>query len=374
MVRIPADEPWNLVSVEDDYSNTNRLRGCEPENSESGVNNQRSTVHRLSSSSNNGPLDCAHLCSSNRGYPSSVHRLGSPSPPEPWSRHPAIQSSALFTNWNAQTSCYQDGISGISSWPPSGRADACLLSGPVVPEPAGYQWKSNNIPSAERWYDFQPGIESQNEAQLGFNGTAEVAGSSYRTPLSDFNRSSFTNDVRAINRTGCHTSDNLAHSFSHTVENRLTHHHNALDEEHHQEVSTDHLLGISLGCHHRHRVSAHATENPVHPRSSSPKAPLVATSSTVSSIPACAPGPVAESWKCSVCGRVLATKGTKNRNRNKRRHHCPGTGPKYPCAMCAKVFNRDDTRLLHLRKQHPETNVEPPQPRKRKHCKEGRKT
>ena len=367
MVPIAADEPWSPVSVEDDYLNTSCLLGCAPENSESSVYDQRPTVHRPSSSFNNGPLDCAHLYSSNRCYPSSVHGLGCPFPPEPWSRHPAIQSStALFTNRNAQTSYYQDGISGMSSWPPSGRADACLLSGPAVTEPAGHQWKSNNIPSAERWYDFQPGIESQNEPLSGFNGSAKVSESSYGTPLSDLDRSSFTNDVCAIYRTGYHTSDNLASSLYHTVENGLTHHQNALDEEHHQEISTEHLSGISLGCHHRHRVSAHARESPAHPRSSPPKEPMLATSSTFSSIPACAPGPVAESWKCSVCGRVLATKGTKNRNRNKRRHHCPGTGPKYPCDICAKVFNRDDTRLLHLRKQHPEINVEPPQPRKRK--------
>ena len=324
-------------------------------------------MHRPSPGFNYGPLGCSHLYSSNRGYSSSVYDMGSSSPPEPWSWHPAIQSStALLTNWKTQSLCHQDGMSSISTWPPSKRADPSLFPSPVVTEPAAHQWKSKDNSLTERWLDFPIGIEPQTEARLGFNGTTIGAGDSYETPLFGFEQSSFTNDVRAINRTGCYTNDNMASTFSHTFEDRLTHHQNAIDEEHNQESSTDHLLGVSPECHHGHPVSAHATNYPVRPRSSSPKDPRLANSSTSSSTPASTLDPVAEIWKCSVCGRILATKGTKNLNRNKRRHHCPGTGPEYPCDMCAKVFKRDDTRLLHLRKKHPETNVEPPQPRKRK--------
>ena len=367
MARVPADDPWKTRPLEDNYSNTNRLRGYELQDSESGTHSHRATVHRSSSGFNNDPLGCAHLYTSNRGYSSSVYNLDSSSLPEPWSWHPAIESStAPLINWSTQSPYLQDGMSGMSSWPPSSRADPFFFAGPVVTELAGHQWKSDNTRPAERCYDFRLSIEPQNEARLGFNKTTKGARDSYGTPLFNSDESSFTNDVRTTNRAGCHTSDNLANTFTHTFEDRSTHHQNAIDEEHHQEVSTDHLLGISPGCHHGHRVSAHATNYPVCPRSSSPKDPWLANSSTSSSTPASALDPVAEIWKCSVCGRVLATKGTKNLNRNKRRHHCPGTGPKYPCDICAKVFNRDDTRLLHLRKQHPETNVEPPQPRKRK--------
>ena len=367
MARVPADDPWKPGLLEDHYSNTNCIRGYEPEDSDSGVHFHRATVHRPSSGFNYAPLGCSHLYSSDRGYSSSVYDMDSSSPPEPCSWHPAIQSStAVFTNWNTQSPYHQDGLSSISSWPPSSRADPFLFPGPVVTEPAGRQWKSYNTPPAERWYEIRRRIEPQNEAQLGFNGTTKGAGDSYGTPLLDLDKSSFTNDVRAINRTGCHTSDNMASTFSHTLEDRLTHHQNAIDEEHNQESSTDHLFGVSPGCHQGHRVSAHATNCAVGPRSSSPKNPWLANSSTSSSTPPSTLDPVAEIWKCSECGRVLATKGTKNLNRNKRRHHCPGTGPEYPCDICAKVFKRDDTRLLHIRKQHPETNVEPPQPRKRK--------
>ena len=76
--------------------------------------------------------------------------------------------------------------------------------------------------------------------------------------------------------------------------------------------------------------------------------------------------PNEESWKCDNCGRLIATKGTKNRDRNKRRHRCPGTDPKYHCEVCPKSFHRGDTRLLHLRKWHPEIYNEPPRPRARK--------
>ena len=364
MAFFPADDSWKLESSEENCSNTNGIREHEPENSESGVRFHGVTVHRPSSGFNYGPLDCSHLYSSNRGYSSSVYDMGSSSPPEPWSWQPAIQSStAPLTNWNTQSPYHQDGMSGIFTWPPSSRADPSLFPRPVVTEPAGYQWKSNNNPPTERWLDFPIGIEPHTEARLGFNGTTKGTGDSYETLLFGFEESS---SVPAINRTGCHTSDNWATTSSHTFEDRLTHQQNAIDEGHRQELSTDHLLGVSPECHHGHRVSAHATNYLVRPRSSSPNDPWLANSSTSSSTSPSTLDPVAEIWRCSECGRVLATKGTKNLNRNKRRHHCPGTGPEYPCNICAKVFKRDDTRLLHLRKKHPETNVEPPQPRKRK--------
>ena len=266
MVHIPADDPWNPGPVEDNYLNTNCLRGNEQEDSKSGVHNHRVAVHRPSPGFNDGSLGCSHLYSSKRGYSSSVYNLGSSFPPEPWSWQPAIQpSTARLTNWNTQSPYHNDGMSGTSSWPPSNKADPFVLPGPCVTEPAGHQWKPNNTPPAERRYDIRRCIEPQDDARLWFNGTAKVAGNSYGTPLFDLDRSSFTNDVRAINRTGCHTSDNLANNLSHTIEDRLTHHQSAINEEYHQEVATDHLLGISLGCHHGHRVSAHATENPKAP-------------------------------------------------------------------------------------------------------------
>ena len=364
MAYIPADDPCNPGLVDDNYVNTDYLCGYELEPSKSGVYYHRSKLHRPSAGFDNVPLGCAHLHSSNGGYSSAIRNLDSPSPNRSWSLHPAIQSStAFFTDSNTQSPYYQDGMNGISSWSPSGRADPFLFSGAIVTEPARHQWKSINAPPAEQCFDFRLGIEPQNEARLGFNGTTKDDEDSYTTPLFDLDKSSFTNDVCAVNRIGCCTSNNLANSFT---EDRPTQHQSAINEEDHREVSVDDLSDMFPGCHRGHRASAHFKKSPVRPRSSSPKDPWLATSSTSSSTPGSTIGPVDEIWKCSACGRVLATKGTKNRNRNKRRHHCPGTGPKYPCHICPKVLKRDDTLLLHLRKQHPETNVEPPQPRKRK--------
>ena len=367
MAYIPADDLCNPGLVEDSHLDMNFLCGYEPEHSKSGLYYHRGKVHGPSSGFNNSPLGCAHLYSPNGGYSSSVHKLDSDSPNESWPLIPAIKSStALLTNWNTQSPYHQDGMSSVSTWPPPKRADPSLFPSPVVTEPAGHQWKSNNNPPTERWLDFPVGIEPQIEARLELNGTAIDDEDSYTTPLFDLDKSSFTNDMRAVTRTGRYTSDNLAINLSHTVEDRLTQHQSAISKEGHQEVPVDHLLNIYPGYHHGHRVSAHSKKYPVRPKSSSPKDPWLATSSTSSSTPASAIGPVDEKWTCSVCGRVLATKGTKNLNRNKRRHHCPGTGPEYPCDICTKVFKRDDTRLLHIRKQHPETNVEPPQLRKRR--------
>ena len=361
MTRVPGDDPWRPEPLEDSFSNTQR--GYEPEDSEFGAHYHRATVHRSSSGFNNGPLGCAHLFYSDRGYSSSIYDLDSPSPTEFWSSHSANQSStALLTNSNTQFLSYQDGTSGISSWSPSGRADHVRYSGAAATEPAGHHWKSNNQPPAEQRFDFRS--QAQSEVRLEFNGTTKGDEKSYATPQVDFNKASFTNDVHAGNCTGCHTSERLANTFSLTPDDRLTQHQSAIDEEICQTISVDRVSGILPECLQGHSVSAHATEYSGNPRSSSPKDPWPATSSISWSFPASTLGPVAESWTCSICGRVLATKGTKNRNRNKRRHHCPGTGPKYPCDICDKVFNRDDTRLLHLRKQHPETNLEPPRKRK----------
>ncbi len=113
-------------------------------------------------------------------------------------------------------------------------------------------------------------------------------------------------------------------------------------------------------------IRARSASDPSSPSRLSPQdSPPPSSSSLLSKSVSNTP-PDEESWKCDNCGRLLTTKGTKNRNRNKRRHRCPGTGPKYPCAVCPKSFNRGDTRLLHLRKLHPEIHIEPPRLRKRK--------
>ena len=365
MACIPADDPCNSGGMDYSYVNTNFLCGYEPEHSQSGVHAGRNRAHGPSSCFNNIPFGCAQLhSSSNVGYSPSIHTLDSDSSNEPWYLHPAVEdSTALLTKSNTQSTYYQDGT-GTSSWPLSGRVD--LFSGAIVTEPAVPRSESKNTPPAERWSDFPLGIKPQNEARQGFNGTTKHNAGCSTTPLFDLDETSFPIDVPPVTRTGCYTSSNWVNTSSQTVEDRLTQYQNAINEGDHQEASLDRLLSTFPGCHPGYRVSAHINKHPIHPWSSSPKDTWLATSSTSSPAQASTLGPVDESWTCSACGRVLLTKGTKNRNRNKRRHHCPGTGPKYPCHKCSKVFKRDDTLLLHLRKQHPETNVEPPQPRKRK--------
>ena len=363
MAQIPADGSREPGSLEYIFSNTKC--GYELEHSESGVRYRSATVHGSSSCSNDVALDCAHLYSSSGGYSSPIHDLESPSLSGFWPLHPAHQSSiALPTDLNTQFPSYQDGMSGISSWSPSDTAKPLPFSEAIASGPAGHCWKSRNTPPPEQCFDF--GREPQNEVRTEFNGTTEGDKESCATPLVDLAKSSFTNDMRGVNCSGCHINDRLANSFSHTVEDRFTHCQSTINADTCEEVSVDHTSGILRECHQGHRVSTQATKDPVNPRSSSPKDPWPATSSISSSIPDSTLGPVAESWTCSGCGRVLATKGTKNRNRNKKRHHCPGTGPKCSCNICDKVYNRDDTLLLHRRKQHPEANVKPPQPRKRR--------
>lgn len=359
MAHVPADDPREPGPLEDNFSNAQG--GYELEHFESGVHCRGATVHGSSSCSNDVALDCAHLYSSSGGYSSSIHNMESPSLPEFWPLHPTNQSSiALPTDLNTQFPSYQD---GIPSWSPSDTANPFLFFEAIATGLAGDCWKSRNTPLPEECFNF--GRKPQNEARTELNGTTKGDKRSCATSLVDLDESSFPNDLRAVNCSGCHINDRLTNTSSHTVEDRVTHCQSTINADTCEEAPVDHLSGILPVCQ-GHRVSAQATKDPVNPSGSSPKDPWPATSSRSSSISVFTLGPVAESWTCSGCGRVLATKGTKNRNRNKKRHHCPGTGPKYSCDICAKNFNRDDTLLLHIRKQHPEANVEPPQPRKRK--------
>ena len=169
-----------------------------------------------------------------------------------------------------------------------------------------------------------------------------------------------TGDALAVNRAGCLTSDLSAEpSFYH----RRAQQQNGIQMDEYKEALMEHSSGTFPVPRHEHQLGVHSASEPTSPHNTLPRTPSMAFASTISFTSASSTPSNDDSWECEKCGRVIATKGTKNRTRNKRRHHCPGTGPKYPCSACPKSFNRGDTRLLHLRRKHPETNTEPARPR-----------
>ncbi len=165
-------------------------------------------------------------------------------------------------------------------------------------------------------------------------------------------------DALPVNRAECFTSDSPAKLYLYSAEeNQRAQTQSAIDLD-----ESDHVPFLpsltSPAWQRGKQFKVLPASEPTPTNDSSPKDASLVSPYTASS-------PSDDIWKCDNCGTVLATKGAKNRNRNKRRHRCPGTGAKYPCSICPKSFNRGDTRLLHLRKRHPETPIEPPRRRKR---------
>lgn len=231
---------------------------------------------------------------------------------------------------------------------------------------------SDNTTPPDRSFNVRLGLEQQ---PLALSQVAKTSNydAHHQDLLSYFDsflhseRKSNTSDALADSRAAFPISDDSATPYFHSFE----------DDRHEQQINTIHmgeyeetvaenLLGTSSISRHEHPLQIHPASDPTSSSMSSPKDPSLAPLSTTSPISAITIPPIDDSWECDNCGRVLATKGTKNRNRNKRRHHCPGTGPKYPCPICPKSFSRGDTRLLHLRKWHPDIQKESPRPRKRK--------
>ena len=169
-----------------------------------------------------------------------------------------------------------------------------------------------------------------------------------------------TSDALAVNRAGCLISDPSAEPFFY---HRRAQQQNGVQMDEYKEALVEHSSRTFLVPRNEHQLGVHSASEPTSPHNALPRNPSMASASTISFISASSPLSNDNSWECEKCGTIIATKGTKNRTRNKRRHHCPGTGPKYHCSACPKSFNRGDTRLLHLRRKHPETNTEPARPR-----------
>ena len=172
-----------------------------------------------------------------------------------------------------------------------------------------------------------------------------------------------TSDALAVNRAGCYTSDHMAEPYLYSFENHQSvQQPNGAQMDECEAALVKHRSSTLPERQRGHQFRVCPINDPSSPM---PNDPTMASASTDLPTSTSATSPRDDSWKCDKCGTVLKTKGSRNLTRNKRRHHCPGTGPKYPCPRCQKSFNRGDSRLLHLRKWHPETQVDSPRPRKR---------
>ena len=220
----------------------------------------------------------------------------------------------------------------------------------------GHQWESDNTVPPDRCCNVREALEQRTE-ELSNSTDANRDDSLNISLLSGLQRSFSPCHALAVNRALWSTSDTSGKPYYHSTD----HHHCAQQQfaiymEDHEEGFLGLTLDTSPVWGHERQLEV---DSPICPgilstgdsSLTSPSPCLLTSASPI----------LALDWTCEKCGTILATKGVKNRNRNKRRHRCRGTGPE-----CSKSYSRGDTRLLHLRKCHPECHVNPPQPRKRK--------
>ena len=204
--------------------------------------------------------------------------------------------------------------------------------------------------------------QPQTSLPIEETGTDDAQDTATLLSLAEFPSHGHTSDAFAITCAGCSTSETDVH-YSYSFENhQLPQKQIANHMNDYVETIVNLAPKTSAPFQHGQRAEVNAASTPTYLSDPSPRdssyasQPMTSATSTNSH---------KESWECENCGIVLKTKGTRYRNRNKKRHHCPGTGPKYPCPTCTKSFNRSDTLLVHLRKRHPEVSTKPARPRKR---------
>ncbi len=293
--------------------------------------------------------------SNNRGYPLSSDPSSSPYVSEISTGYPSVQSpTGLRDTLDAQVTSHLDNSDDRFPSTTFNIAAPLDLFGAIGIDSASHELGPYNRTPPDESHGINCAFGKQ--SQLPF---LPLETSDYDANfLFGHHEPSVASGALPVNRAECFTSDSSVKPYLHSAEENQRAQANSainLDESDHVPFLPSFT---SPAWQHRKHLKVPSASEPAPTNGSSPKDLSLVSPYTASS-------PSDDTWKCNNCDTVLATKGAKNRNRNKRRHRCPGTGAKYPCSICPKSFNRGDTRLLHLRKRHPETPIEPPRRRKR---------
>lgn len=339
-----------------------------------GVSDSNATRDQTSPDPTIAILGSTCLSSNNGGCSSSSSPSGDPYSAGAQSGNQAIHSPIdHLAMLDTRLAPHADSSSDSSS---SWRYDAVKYHDPfgaIGVESDGRRFGLSAITPPSRSCGTGYGMEQQQQVP-----SLMTEGSKYATNYSDlpFNvdessihsqRDPEKSEALSDNRAGCIASDDSVKPYSYSVErHQPVQLHDAAHLDEHEEALMDHSSDTSRAWPNGNPLDARSLSDPTSPNSLSAFPPLAPSQDSllrVSSTSTANLHSIQDSWECDKCGRKIATKGTKNRNRNKRRHCCPGTSPKYPCPVCPKVFNRSDTRLIHLRKWHPEIQTAPPRPR-----------
>ena len=277
----------------------------------------------------------------------------------------AIESPpACLNSFEASFPDCQDGYNEVQSYSISNSTNSFNSFGAVSAEPAGFKSGSDRITQPDRSYNVK--LDQTELPQAPSPNTAISRYETYHASLPfDLETSSLhpdTRDALAGNRAGCTSDESVKAYFYSTEGHRQVQQQSDMYMNDCEGAPVGLLSSVPQVWQGGHQPEVNPASARTSPITSSGEASLLTSPPTISSTSAGKATSNDDSWKCDNCGAVLATKGLKNRNRNKRRHRCPGTGPKYPYSTCHKSFNRGDTRLRHQRKWHPEMHMQ----RKRK--------
>ena len=371
----PLDGPQICGPLEDNYENKIEIPEDTWWDSIFGIDDFKATGDQVLPNPPTAALGSTPSSSSGSGQSPSLHLFNNHLlAGDQLSGQVAQSPTDYLGTFNARSAPHPD---ELSKTVPSSRLDITAPYDPLAVmgiKSAGHGSGPHSVTPPNRSYDLRSGLEQQPQTPslvaetniysachgallLGPDGSSVH---SQRTPEPN------TGDALAVNRAGCLTSENSAKPYFYSAgDHRRAIEQNAIHVDVYEDTLVEHPSSKSPIWSLQHHFGARSASDP-----NSPGIPLPMDLSQASLyIPSTSltrTSSIDDSWKCDNCGRVLATKGTKNRDRNKRRHRCPGTGPKCPCPICPKSFNRGDTRLLHLRKWHPGAHVEPPRARKRK--------
>ncbi|CAD6593747.1 MAG: hypothetical protein ASARMPREDX12_007615 [Alectoria sarmentosa] len=311
----PDDEWWNYIFGIDHSGATDDQALLEPATPAFGS---------TTSSQNNG------------GHSSSFYPLRNPFSAGARSNYPDIQPATDFhATSDPRFTLDLGGINETSSFLTLGHPNSSNLLEAVSTGATGHGLESENTTPLDGSYDIRHGLEQQpltpsrvaKTSRYDTNDKALLYGID-----SSLHRQRSPDISEALDAygAGCITSENLVKPYFHSVEvHRRAQNQNVIDLDKYEDALVEPPLYSSLESRHKHQLGARSACDPISASRSSPRDSSLASPATIPWTSATTIPPIDDIWKRDDCGRILATKGTKNRNRNKRRHHCPGTGPKY---------------------------------------------
>ena len=365
----PADGLLGSDTIEISYEDTIEIPDDAWWNSMFSTAHSNTTEDEALSSPTTTAFSCTAPFSSSVDHSQSSHSLSRPPFARAKTSYHAIQSPTdSLTTFDAPLAPHLSWPSDPFSSPAVDTSIPNDAFRAISIVPIGHKSAPDNTTLPDGFHNVRCGIEQQPQAPV-----LAAATKSYDAHHGDLafglDEPSSQSGALPVNRAEYTTSDKPAKPYFRAVEDhRHAQEWNAIYWGSNGKTSVEQPSSPSPVWRHKYQFKVPPAADPTSSHGLGKQGSPLGPSSLVSSTSSLRTN---DNWSCATCGTIFTTKGTKNRNRNKRRHCCPGTGPKYPCPICPKSFNRGDSRLVHLRRWHPEMHTKPPRARKGKDLNEG---